>query len=94
MRRRLGGLDTRIMSVLLLKVALATAALVAVCLASEHWLLAGWAAQSLLPRLGELLLTVSVAMAVFGIVAHVLHVDELHRFTAAVRRRLGYISHP
>jgi len=89
MRRHLQGLETRFMGLMLLKVAVATAALVAVCLAAMQWLLAGWATQALLLKLGALLLTVSVAMAVYGAAAHVLHVDELHRFTAAVRRRLG-----
>jgi peptidoglycan biosynthesis protein MviN/MurJ (putative lipid II flippase) len=89
MRRHLRGLDTRLMGALLLKVAVATGALVAVCLASMHWLLGGWATESLLQKLGELLLTVSVAMAVYGGAAHALHVDELHRFSAALRRRLG-----
>jgi hypothetical protein len=28
-------------------------------------------------------------MMVFGAAAHVLHVDELHRFTTALRRRLS-----
>jgi putative peptidoglycan lipid II flippase len=89
MRRHLQRLETRLMGVLLIKVAAATTALVAVCLASMHWLLGGWATQALLPKLLELLLTVCVAMAVFGTAAHALQVDELHRFTAAVRRRLG-----
>jgi putative peptidoglycan lipid II flippase len=88
MRRHLRGLDTRLMGVLLLKAAIATAALLAVCFASMHWLLDGWASQAFVPKLGGLLLTVSVAMALYGGVAHLLHVDELHRFTAALRRRL------
>jgi hypothetical protein len=77
------------MGLLLLKIAAATAALVAVCVASMHWLLAGWATAALVPKIAELLLTVCVAIAVFGAAAHVLHVDELHRFTTAVRRRLS-----
>jgi len=89
MRRHLRGLDTGHMSTMLLKVAVATAALAAVCAASMHWLLAGWATEALVPKIGALLLTVCVAIAVFGAAAHVLHVDELHRFTAALRRRLA-----
>jgi putative peptidoglycan lipid II flippase len=89
MRRHLRGLDTGLMSTMLLKVAVATAALAAVCAASMHWLLAGWATEALVPKIGALLLTVCVAIAVFGAAAHVLHVDELHRFTAALRRRLA-----
>jgi putative peptidoglycan lipid II flippase len=89
MRRRLQGLETQLMGLMLQKIAVATAGLVAICLAAMQWLLAGWATQGLLPKLGELLLTVCVAMAVFGAAAHALQVEELHRFTAAVKRRLA-----
>ena len=89
MRRHLQGLETRLMGLLLFKVALATATLVAVCLASMHWLLAGWATQALTPKLLDVLRTVCAARAVFAGAAHALHVDELHRFVAALRRRLS-----
>jgi hypothetical protein len=54
-----------------------------------HWVLGGWATDPFLPKLGRLLATVVVAMGAFAGCAYLLHIEELHRFVAAVRRRLG-----
>jgi putative peptidoglycan lipid II flippase len=88
MRRQLGGLESRRMFVMLGKVAVAVAALVAVCAASSHWLLADWATQSFVSKLSALLLTVVVGGLVFGGFGLALHIEELKQFSAALGRRL------
>ncbi len=89
MRSHLHRLETRRLIALLAKIAVATAALVAVCAASMHWLLDAWTTEPFLPKLGRLLGTVVVAMGAFAGCAYLLNIDELHRFVAAVRRRLS-----
>src|SRR3981081_1559398 len=66
MRRHVKGLESRRMLVMLGKVAVAAAALVAVCAASSHWLLADWGTQTFLSKLGALLGTVIVGVLVFA----------------------------
>jgi putative peptidoglycan lipid II flippase len=88
MRRHLHGLESRRMLVMLAKVAVAAAALVAVCAASSHWLLADWATQAFLRKLGELLGTVIVGAAVFAGCGVALHIEELKELQRAVKRRL------
>ena len=92
MRRHLERLETRRMSVLLLKVALACAALALVCWASQHWLLDGWAQLTFMPRLGRLLLTIGVAMLVFLGCGVALRIEELQELMQAVRRRVHRAS--
>jgi len=89
MRRNLATLETARLLALLGKVGVATAVLVAICAASMHWLQSGWATDPFLPKLGRLLATVVVAMGAFGGCAYLLHIEELHRLVAAVRRRLA-----
>src|SRR6202030_4136560 len=55
MRRHLKSLESRRLLTMLAKVAVAAAALGAVCAASSHWLLADWATQPFLSNLGALL---------------------------------------
>jgi putative peptidoglycan lipid II flippase len=88
MSRRLHGLESRRMLVMLAKVAVAAAALVAVCAASSHWLLADWATQPFLRKLGALLATVIVGVAVFAGCGVALHIEELKELQSAVKRRL------
>jgi putative peptidoglycan lipid II flippase len=88
MQSQLKGLETRRMLFLLAKVALASAALVAVCAASTHWLLADWQQQTLLFKLFALLLTVAVGAAVFAACGILLHIEELKELRGAVMRRL------
>ena len=80
------------MLALLAKVALASAALVAICWASRHWLLAHWATQLFMGKLLALMLTVIVgAVAFFGCGA-ALHIDELHTLKSAIARRLRRVG--
>jgi putative peptidoglycan lipid II flippase len=88
MRRHLGGLESRRMLLLLGKVATASVALAALCLASGHWLLAGWATQALWFKLPVLLATVAAGVAVFVGSGMLLRIEELHELIGAVRRRL------
>jgi putative peptidoglycan lipid II flippase len=88
MNRHLKGLESRRMLVMLGKVALAAAALVAVCAASSHWLLADWRTQTFLIKLGALLATVIVGALVFAGCGAALHIEELKELQGAILRRL------
>ena len=88
MQAQLKGLESRRLLVLLAKIAVAGAALVAVCAASSHWLLADWPHQALLPKIGALALTVVVGSAVFAGCGILLHIEELKELRAALLRRL------
>jgi putative peptidoglycan lipid II flippase len=88
MRRHLQGLESRRMLAMLGKVAIASAALGAVCAASAHWLLADWATQSFAAKLAYLVGTIAVGGAVFTGCGVLLHIDELKLLQSAVMRRL------
>jgi putative peptidoglycan lipid II flippase len=88
MRRNLHGLQTRRMLLMLAKVAVAGAALMAVCAASLHWMLADWATQAFLRKLGALLATVTMGVVVFVACGTWLRIEELNGLSAAFRRRL------
>jgi putative peptidoglycan lipid II flippase len=91
MRRHLGGLESRRMLVMLAKAAVAAAALVGVCAASSHWLLAGWQTQTLPIKLSALFGTIIVGALVFAGCGAALHVEELKELQAAIMRRLRRI---
>jgi putative peptidoglycan lipid II flippase len=88
MQFHLKGLESRRLLLLLLKVAVASGALVAVCAASSHWLLADWQELSLWVKLSALLATVIVAALTFAGCGVLLHIEELKELRDAVRRRL------
>jgi putative peptidoglycan lipid II flippase len=88
MRRNLGRLESRLMLGMLLKVLLASAAVAAVCAASQHWPLAHWPTQPFLGKLSWLMLTIVVGAAVFVGMGVALKIDELQDVIAAVRRRV------
>jgi putative peptidoglycan lipid II flippase len=88
MRRHLKGLESRRMLAMLGKVAIASAALAAVCAASMHWLLRDWATQSFPGKLAYLFGTVTVGGAVFTGCGVLLHIEELKLLQSAVMRRL------
>ena len=89
MFRELGGLETRRMFILLGKTTIAGAALAAVCAASTHWLLSGWATQPFVGKVGALLATIFVAGVAFTVCGTALRIEELGDVVAAVRRRIG-----
>jgi putative peptidoglycan lipid II flippase len=88
MQFHLKGLESRRLLLLLVKVAVACGALVAVCAASSHWLLADWQEQTLWVKLSVLLATVIVGALVFAGCGVLLHIEELKELRDAVRRRL------
>jgi len=88
MQFQLKGLESRRLLLLLVKVAVASGALVAVCAASSHWLLADWQQQTLWIKLPALLATVVVGAAAFAACGVLLHIEELKELRDAVRRRL------
>jgi putative peptidoglycan lipid II flippase len=88
MRRHLRRLETRRLLATLLRIAAATAALVGVCAASAHWLLAGWATQRFAVKLALLLLTVVAGIGVFGAAVRLLQIEESDELAAAIMRRL------
>jgi putative peptidoglycan lipid II flippase len=89
MRHHLQRLETRRMLAMVGKVALASAALAAICWLSQHYLLAEWATQSFISKLASLLATVAVGVMVFLGCGLALHIDELRLLSHAVRRRLS-----
>jgi putative peptidoglycan lipid II flippase len=88
MRRNLQGLESARMLRMLLKVAVASVALMAVCEASLHWWLADWATRAFLGKLAALLVTVVVGVMVFVGCGALLRIEELAGISAALRRRL------
>ena len=88
MRKHLGGLESRRMLLMLVKVAVAAVALAAVCAASTRWLLADWQSQMFLTKLAFLLGTVIVGALVFAGCGIVLHIDEFKQLQHAIKRRL------
>jgi putative peptidoglycan lipid II flippase len=92
MRRHLHGLESRRLLVMLGKVATAALALVAVCAASSHWLLADWETQAFLSKLAAVLLTVIVGALVFAGCGTALHIEELKDLQGALKRRLRRIT--
>jgi putative peptidoglycan lipid II flippase len=88
MQAQLDGLESRRLLVLLGKVAVAGAALIAVCAASSHWLLADWQTQALLPKIAALLGTVIVGAGVFAGCGVLLHIEELKQLRTAIMRKL------
>jgi putative peptidoglycan lipid II flippase len=92
MRKHLQGLESRRLMAMLGKAAIAAGALMAVCAASTHWLLADWATQPFIPKLAALLGTVAVGALVFAGCGTALHIEEFKELQSAVRRRLRRVT--
>jgi putative peptidoglycan lipid II flippase len=88
MRSHLGRLESRAMLALLLKVALASAVLLAVAAVGGQLLLADWAVQRFWPKCISLVLVIAAAAGAFFLSASALKVGEVREVTAALRRRL------
>ncbi|HSY06251.1 MAG TPA: murein biosynthesis integral membrane protein MurJ [Steroidobacteraceae bacterium] len=88
MRSHLGRLESRALLTLLMKVALASLALLLVAAAGQQLLLSEWAIQPFWPKCTGLLLVIACAAAAFFLVAVALGIGEVHDIAAAVRRRL------
>jgi putative peptidoglycan lipid II flippase len=89
MQAQLKGLESRRFLLLLAKIAVASAALIAVCAASSHWLLADWPRQALLPKIAALLATVIAGAGVFAACGILLHIEELKELRDAFKRRIA-----
>jgi putative peptidoglycan lipid II flippase len=89
MRRETGALETRQMCSVLVKLLIASAALGAVCGASQTWVLSNWSQHAFLWKGAMLFATIAAAGAVFFVVARLLRIEELDEFTDVVRRKLG-----
>jgi putative peptidoglycan lipid II flippase len=88
MRSHLGRLESRAMLRLLLRVAVASAVLLAIAWAGGHWLLADWPVEAFWPKCLSLVLVIAVAAAAFCVCANALGIAEVHDIVSAVRRRL------
>jgi putative peptidoglycan lipid II flippase len=88
MRAQLGQLESRAMLRLLAKVAVASAALLAVAYAGGRLLLADWAVQAFWPKCASLVLVIGASAAAFFLLASLLGMGEVHDISAAVRRRV------
>jgi putative peptidoglycan lipid II flippase len=88
MHHRLKRLETRRLLEMLGKVVVASAALAAVCWASRHWLLADWATQGFVSKLGALFVTVFIGVLIFLGCGAAVRIEELHTLDNALRRRL------
>lgn len=89
MRGHLRRFEARALLTMLGKVAIASAALAAVCWAGMHFLLADWETQRFLPKLVFLLATIATAALVFFASATLLGISELDAIRQALRRRLN-----
>ncbi|HEY2779690.1 MAG TPA: murein biosynthesis integral membrane protein MurJ [Steroidobacteraceae bacterium] len=89
MSAQLKGLESRRFLILLAKIAAASSALIAVCAASSHWLLADWQHQALLPKIAALLATVAAGAALFAACGILLHIEELKELRDAFKRRFA-----
>jgi putative peptidoglycan lipid II flippase len=88
MQSQLKGLESRRLLSMLARLALAIVPLVAVCVASSHWLLADWQHQALLPKIAALLVTVIAGAGLFAASGILLHIEELKELRDAFMRRL------
>jgi putative peptidoglycan lipid II flippase len=89
MQAHLKGLESRRLLKLLAKIAAASVALIVVCGASNHWLLADWQQQSVLAKVAALLLTMLVGGSLFAACGILLHIEELKELRDAFMRRLA-----
>jgi putative peptidoglycan lipid II flippase len=88
MHGHLGSLETRRMVATLAKIAVAGAALAAVCAASMHWLLADWAGEKFWYKTLSLFGTILAGGSVFVALVAMLGIEEFDDIVAGVRRRL------
>jgi peptidoglycan biosynthesis protein MviN/MurJ (putative lipid II flippase) len=75
----------------LARLALASAALGAVCWASQTWLLSSWPTLGLFAQALSLLATIAVAAAVFFFAATLLGIDEINEVVDVLRRKFSRI---
>jgi putative peptidoglycan lipid II flippase len=88
MRRHLRLLETRAMAAMLMKLAVASIALVIVCWAGQHFLLSDWASQAFWTKTAWLFVTIAVGGGVFVACTLAMHIDEVDHLRDIVNRKL------
>ena len=88
MRRQLRLLETRAMARMLMKLTVASVALVAVCWAGAHFGLSDWATQALWAKCAWLFATIVAGGGVFVACALAMHIDEVEHLRDIVNRKL------
>jgi putative peptidoglycan lipid II flippase len=89
MWREISRLETKRLLVTLAKIFVATDALILVCWGCDWLMLSQWAGMNFALRLTSLLLTITLAMGAFVLVAALLHLREMRDVLSALRRRLA-----
>jgi putative peptidoglycan lipid II flippase len=89
MRKRLGRLDTSNLASMLMRIAIPSFLLAAVCFAGRYLALDNWAGLALIPKLVALTATIVVAVSAFFGTAMLFKVAELEAVKAGVMRRLS-----
>jgi putative peptidoglycan lipid II flippase len=87
--RREATLGTGELLVTLGKLVVASAALAAVCWASQTWVLGGWKHWGVMLKIAGLMGTIGVAAVVYFLAALALRIEELDEVTALAKRKLG-----
>jgi putative peptidoglycan lipid II flippase len=87
MRREIASLETRRLTITLVKVFLASDVLALVCWGAKWLLLERWQTMGLLLRMSALGLTIVLSLAAFGAVASMLGLGEMRSVLDAVRRK-------
>ena len=73
---------------MLIRMAIPTGLLAAICLAGRYWALGNWPSLPLIPKIVALSATIAVAGAAFFASAMLFKVTELEAVTAGLMRRL------
>lgn len=89
MRQHMRWLETRQLLLALPKICGAGALLALVCCAANFWCLDAWADMRFLQKLGILLATIAVAVAVFFGAAFFLRISDVQDIVDVLRRRLA-----
>lgn len=88
MRKFAGGLETRSLTQVLMKLMAGVALMAGVCLAAKFTLLAGWAKMGFIMQAGSLGATVTVAAVAYFFVTQKLRVEEAGEFIGIISKRL------
>jgi putative peptidoglycan lipid II flippase len=88
MRHRLGRLDTSHMRSMLMRIAIPSALLAAICFAGRYWALDNWPSLPLIPKIVALAVTIASAGAAFFGSAMLFKVAEIEAITAGIKRRV------
>jgi putative peptidoglycan lipid II flippase len=89
LRRKIGGIEGRSLTVALTKVLTASLVMGTVCWFISNWLTQLLGKESLVARLLCVGISVGIGVLVFGIAAKLLRVHELNQIAAVIQRRLG-----